>query len=81
MIALPIKCFGVFRQFGDKLCIDVDSGYSISQIKAVLVLQLGAQHKTLVEESVFADDNAILPNTYILHEATQLSILPPVCGG
>jgi molybdopterin converting factor small subunit len=81
MITFPIKCFGVFRQFGDKLCVAVNPGSSVLQIKAALVQQLGQQHKTLVEESVLANDNAILQNSYILQEETSLSILPPVCGG
>jgi hypothetical protein len=50
MITFPIKCFGVFRQFGDKLCVAVNPGSSVLQIKAALVQQLGQQHKTLVEE-------------------------------
>jgi len=81
MMIFPIKCFGVFKQFGDKLSVAVDVGSSVQQIKAALVQQLGEQHKTLVEESVLANDNAILPNSYILQEETPLSILPPVCGG
>ena len=81
MITYSIKCFGVFRQFGDKLSVAVDAGSSVQKIKAVLVQQLGEQHKTLVEESVLANDNEILPNAYILQEETSLSILPPVCGG
>lgn len=81
MTIFSIKCFGVFRQFGDKLSISVEACSSVQQIKAALVQKLGEQHKTLVEESVIADDNAILPNIYILQEATPLSILPPVCGG
>lgn len=81
MIIFPIKCFGVFRQFGDTLCVTVDAGSSVQKIKEALVQQLGEQHKTLVEESVLANDNAILPNAYILQEETPLSILPPVCGG
>lgn len=81
MLTFSIKCFGVFRQFGDKLCVAVDPGSSVLKIKAALVQQLGEQHKTLVDESVLANDNAILPNAYILQEETPLSILPPVCGG
>ena len=81
MINYSIKCFGVFRQFGDTLCVTVDAGSSVQQIKAALVQQLGEQHKTLVEDSVLANDDAILPNAYILQEETALSILPPVCGG
>lgn len=81
MINYSIKCFGVFRQFGDKLSVGVDAGSSVQQIKAALVRQLGEQHKALVEESVLANDNEILPNAYILQEETPLSILPPVCGG
>ena len=81
MINYSIKCFGVFRQFGDQLNVSVNAGSSVQQIKAALVQQLGEQHKTLVGESVLANDNAILPNAYILQEEAPLSILPPVCGG
>ncbi|MCB1838809.1 MAG: MoaD/ThiS family protein [Alphaproteobacteria bacterium] len=81
MINYSIKCFGVFRQFGEQLNVSVNTGSSVQQIKAALVRQLGEQHKALVEESVLANDNAILPNAYILQEEAPLSILPPVCGG
>lgn len=81
MINYSIKCFGVFRQFGDQLNVGVTPGSSVQQIKAALAQQLGEQYKTLVEESVLANDNEILPNAYILQEETPLSILPPVCGG
>ena len=81
MINYSIKCFGVFRQFGDQLNVSVNAGSSVQQIKAALVQQLGEQHKILVGESVLANDNEILPNAYILQAETPLSILPPVCGG
>lgn len=80
-VVLSIKCFGIFRQFGDQLSISIESGSSVQQIKESLMRQLGAQHQTLIEESVLANDNDILPGTYILQEETALSILPPVCGG
>lgn len=78
---LSIKCFGVFRQFGDQLSLSIEPGSSVQQIKEALAQQLGKQHQTLIEESVLANDNDILPNTYILQSETALSILPPVCGG
>lgn len=81
IITLPIKCFGVFRQFGDKLSVTVETGSSVQQIKEALAQQLGEQHKTLIEESVLANDNDILPNAYIVQKEKTLSILPPVCGG
>lgn len=81
MINYSIKCFGVFRKFGDTLLVSVNAGSSVQQIKEALVQQLGEQHKTLVEESVLANDNQILLNAYILQEETPLFILPPVCGG
>lgn len=81
VIVFPIKCFGVFRQFGDDLSVAVESGASVLQIKEALVQVLGAQHKALVADSVLANDHEILPNAYMLREETPLSILPPVCGG
>lgn len=80
-ISLPIKCFGVFRKFGESLNVDIAAGCSILEIKQALIQKLGQDQKALVESSVLANDNEILPNSYILKNETALSILPPVCGG
>jgi molybdopterin converting factor small subunit len=80
-LTLTIQCFGAFRQFGECLSMEVNDGVSISQLKEALIQQLGDEHKLLVRESVLANDNDVLPNTYIIKEDTPLSILPPVCGG
>ncbi len=81
MMTLPIKCFGVFRKFGESLNVDIAVGSSVLEVNQALIQKLGQDQKVLVEESVLANDNEILPNVYILKEETTLSILPPVCGG
>lgn len=80
-ISIPIKCFGVFRKFGESLNVDIAPGSSILEVKQALIQKLGQDQKALVEDSVLANDNEILPNAYILKEENALSILPPVCGG
>lgn len=76
-----IQCFGIFRKFGESLSVDLPLGSSVQQVKQAIVDLIGTQHKTLVEESVLADEDSILPNAYVLEKPASLSILPPVCGG
>ncbi|MCB1580487.1 MAG: MoaD/ThiS family protein [Rhodospirillales bacterium] len=80
-ISLSVKCFGVFRKFGESLNVDIAEGSSVLEVKQALIQKLGQTQKALVEDSVLANDNEILPNAYILKDETALSILPPVCGG
>lgn len=81
MVTLSIQCFGVFRKFGDCLCVTVNTNASVLQIKKAIEDVIGEEHQALIAESVLANDNAILPNAYVLDDETMLSILPPVCGG
>lgn len=78
---LTIRCFGVFRTFGDKLSVSIEPGTSLLQVKEALARQLGESHRSLIDASALANDKSILPKTYVFHDVEDLSILPPVCGG
>lgn len=80
-MTLSIKYFGTFRQFGESLSLDVPEGSTIHDIKNKLSQHLDGAHKELIEDSVLANNSDILPNTYVIKKNTELSILPPVCGG
>lgn len=80
-IDIKIKLFGAFRKNGHELHLRLPSGSTISNVKRQISLQLAGADAALVNDSVLADDNAILPDGYILQENARLSILPPVCGG
>ncbi len=80
-MTLSIRCFGVFRKFGETLSLEVPKNSTIHDIKNRLSQLLEEAHKELIEDSVLASDTDILPDSYIVQEVTSLSILPPVCGG
>ncbi len=81
MMTLEIRPFGAFRQIGDVFTIKVPRDCTAEDIKAALADALGDEHRDLVNDSVLANDNEILPAGYVLREPAPLSILPPVCGG
>ena len=78
-ITINIKLFGAFRKFGESMNLSVPSGSSVVVIKTILQEKLDGD--ALVFDSVLANDNAILKDTDIIDCDTELSILPPVCGG
>ncbi len=80
-IRISIRCFGIFRQFGDVIDVDVNTDSSVGVIKSILVDYLGEKHRDIVAHSVLANDSGILPIEYIVDAPMELSILPPVCGG
>lgn len=79
MILVNIKLFGAFRKFGESIAISVSTGSKVSEVKAALQEKLNGEG--LVSDSVLANDNAILRDHDVLDSDTELSILPPVCGG
>ncbi len=76
-ITLEIKLYGAFRKQGESVTIAVPCGSDMAQVKEILAESLGA----LVQDSVLANDDKILPNSYIFEQDAVISILPPVCGG
>lgn len=76
-ITIQIQFYGAFRKFGASQSITLASGSTATQVKQALSKTLGA----LVHDSVLANDNTVLPNSYVFEEDATLSILPPVCGG
>lgn len=80
-MTIEIKPFGAFRQIGDAFSVEVPRDCTVEDVKAALADALGDDHRALVDDSVLANDNAILPAGHVIREAAALSILPPVCGG
>jgi len=80
-IRVSIRCFGMFRQFGDVIDVDVNTDSSVEVIKSAIANYLGEKYRDIVDHSVLANDSGILPGEYIVHTPMELSILPPVCGG
>jgi len=80
-ITITMRLFGAFRQYGETVDITIRSGSSAAAVKKALGNVLGAQALPLIEDSVLANDNTVLPGDYVFDEDTKLSILPPVCGG
>ncbi|MCB1550704.1 MAG: MoaD/ThiS family protein [Alphaproteobacteria bacterium] len=80
-IKISIKCFGMFRQFGNVIDIEIPAGSFADEIKSALIINIGDKHRNLVESSVLANDVGILPKECVIQDSMNLSILPPVCGG
>lgn len=80
-INISMKLFGAFRKYGDSVDITLRGGSSVSAVKKELCSAIGLQARGLIEDSVIANDETILPHDYIIEQDANLSILPPVCGG
>lgn len=80
-IKVSIRCFGMFRQFGNEMDVSILANSSVDDIKGAIVRRLGEKYKEIVRSSVLASDLGILPGEYIVYAPVELSILPPVCGG
>ena len=80
-IDIKVKLFGAFRKNGHELKLRLPAGSTIGNVKQQISLRLADTDAPLVFESVLANDEAILPDGYILEDNINLSILPPVCGG
>lgn len=82
MATIYIKYFGVFRNMGTGIALEIPEGTTVAAIKKALWQALGAEHRQLVEDSVLANDTTILSNDATLNtDSSTLVILPPVCGG
>ncbi len=80
-IDLKVNFYGAFRKFGQGISVKVNSGANMIDVKNAIVSVLGEDHYLLVGDSMLANDDAILPDDYVVSEEGTLSILPPVCGG
>ncbi len=86
---ISIKLFGAFRKYDSgsgELRFSVPSDANVLCIKQRIVAEIekieqNPQIKTLVSDSVLANNGRILQESDGLTEDTQFSILPPVCGG
>ena len=80
-IDIHIKLFGAFRKNGHALTLCLPAGSTVAAVKQQISRQINETDAALVFDSVLADDAAILPDSYVLENNINLSILPPVCGG
>lgn len=83
MIHIKIRLFGAFRKFGNgqEIYLDLPAPISVQDLKKKLAEKLSLNPHGLMEDSVFADETAILNQTTILNHSCIISVLPPVCGG
>lgn len=80
-ITISMRLFGAFRQYGETVDVAIRCGSSAGAVKKALGNVLGAQAVPLINDSVLADNDSILPGDYVFDQDINLSILPPVCGG
>lgn len=80
-IKVTMRCFGAFRDYGDRLEFALPPGSPVAAAKAAFARMLDDRGRLLVGDSVLADDRAVLPDDFVLEQDVHLSILPPVCGG
>ena len=86
-ITITIQLYGVFRRYldGKQAQFSVSSPATLSDIIQGFAVLLKKHHPDfdaqLLTQSVFANDVALLSADEVFEQDTQLSILPPVCGG
>lgn len=78
---VTINHYGTFRKMGVSTSLDIPAPATISTIRAAFVVELGEQHRLLIEDSALANETDILPDEFIIDANCSLSVLPPVCGG
>lgn len=88
---VTIQFFGAFRNFANDFGntnhveIHCEHPCSITQIRIAVKKLLQDRcplfNESLLEHSVFANENSILPETTQVDHAMQLMILPPISGG
>lgn len=80
-IKCKIVCYGAFKEFGESITFDVRCGDSVVQVKEKISKILGSEYAALVQDSVIANQEELLPHPFILSENIELAIFPPVSGG
>ena len=86
-ITLSIKMFGAFRKYHPgTLAINVAAGSSTQTIKSAIAEALRQTNPSfaddeLISKSALASDRRVFGNDETIVAATDLAILPPVCGG
>lgn len=80
-IKITVKLFGAFRKCGETICVVLNTGASVLDVKTSLAAKMGGDEAALVQDSALANDNEIISGESIFNEDTMLAILPPVCGG
>ena len=88
MLEINIRLFGAFRDFSPNpaVLLECAPGTSIAELRMKMQAQLehmkpGASVLSLLKQSVFADEQAILGEDFRLEQSQELAIIPPVCGG
>lgn len=80
-VTVKMRLYGAFRKFDDNVQLSVPLGSSVTAVQEALCQALGPQARDLVMDSVIANDQTILPPAFVIDVDSNLSILPPVCGG
>ena len=81
---VDIRLFGAFRQFGSDptISITVHDGSTVGEVRIAIASRLpGENARALLRASVFATDDRVLDDAEPLPTATEVAVLPPVCGG
>ncbi|MCB0403924.1 MAG: MoaD/ThiS family protein [Bdellovibrionales bacterium] len=82
-----LQLFGVMRSFGlgASMVLEVPDGTSLAQLRGYVTEQV-RREGVLIEENALlecaiANDEAVLPEEFVVRHDLNLAILPPVCGG
>ena len=78
---IVIQHYGVFRRLGENTVVEIPLPATVMAIRTEMARVLGKEYHPLIEDSAFASDTDILPDEYVIEQACNMSILPPVCGG
>lgn len=81
---LEVNLFGPLRPYapGSVVRLELAEGASVRDARAALLAALGAAAGPILERSVLASEEEVLPEDAPLPPGTRaLAVLPPVCGG
>ncbi len=83
---ITIQCFGAFRPFGEYISLRIEEGYTVSDMRKVLLDRLNQIDASfnkpgLLDSSRFATETDILQESTPLKDGMSIAIIPPVSGG
>lgn len=80
---ITIRMFGAFRALGSEQKLDLPPGSCLRDARSDFASTLPADSDLagLLEQSRFADEKSVLPESAILSDGQELAVLPPVSGG
>lgn len=85
---IQVRLFGAFRDYAQVpvLPFQCEPGIRVKELRQKMRQHLldslpNSNAEALLEQSVFANERAVLNEDHVLESSQELAIIPPVCGG